>query len=252
MKLSRLTAELAIVFVCTAAHGPMAYAQTGMDPDRLASWRARLSQVNKLLATLPDAQKQTLSSGAQNLLTLAQGWNRVEEGLGKAALPQRRAPSWAGSAEEIDPDALALPVSNPSTDFLFSIMGGFTQSETSTAWCGNNVVVGFNDSGSFFESLLFGSGGMSMSGASVSTNSGASFRDIGYINPGSNPFDMLVGDPVVTCTVTPSVGGQAAATTFYYSQIFLTGSPSRPIAAVALSRSIDGGAIQPHLIFETC
>jgi hypothetical protein len=65
MKLSRFTAELAIVFVCTTAHGPVAYAQTGMDPDRLASVRARLSQVNKVLATLPDAQKQTLSSGAQ-------------------------------------------------------------------------------------------------------------------------------------------------------------------------------------------
>ena len=60
-----------------------------------------------------------------------------------------------------EPAAVSFPISNPSTDFLFSLMAGFTQSETSTAWCGNHVVVGFNDSGSFFESLLFGPGGAS-------------------------------------------------------------------------------------------
>jgi hypothetical protein len=244
MKLSKFTAGLAIVFVLTAAQGHIAYAQDGIDPDRLASLRAQLSQASKVLDALPEAQKKALSSGAQNLLTLAQGRNRVEKDLERAVLPKRRAQSWARSAEDedIDPDAFASRISNPSTDFLFSIMSGFTQSETSTAWCGNNVVVGFNDSGSFFESVLFGPGGASLSGASVSTNSGVSFRDVGYINPGLNPFNFMAGDPVVTCTVTPSTGGQAAATTFYYSQLFETGSSARPITAVALSKSTDGGA----------
>jgi hypothetical protein len=132
-------------------------------------------------------------------------------------------------------------VSNPSADFLFSVIAGFTQSETSTAWCGNNVVTGFNDSGSFFESLLFGPGGASLSGASVSSGPHGPFRDIGYINPGQNPSNFLAGDPVVTCTVTPGAGNQSA-TTFYYSQIFQTSSLTGPIAAISLSKSTDGGA----------
>ena len=86
MRLSGFSAELAVVLVLTAARVHVAQAQTGIDPDRLASVRARLSQVNKVIDTFPEAQKQTLSSGAQNLLTLAQGWNRIEEGLGRAAL----------------------------------------------------------------------------------------------------------------------------------------------------------------------
>jgi hypothetical protein len=39
-----------------------------------------------------------------------------------------------------DPAAVTFPISNPSADFLFSIMAGLTQSETSTAWCGNAKV----------------------------------------------------------------------------------------------------------------
>jgi hypothetical protein len=244
MKVSNWTARLAVAFTFTAAHGHVVYAQAGIDPERLAGLSTRLSQVNSVLDTFPDAQKETLSSGAQNLLTLAQGWNRIEKDLekAKAALKQNRAQPWAADEDAYEPAAFLSRVSNPSIDFVLSIMAGFTQSETSTAWCGNNVVVGFNDSGSFYESLLFGPGGASFSGAAVSTDSGRSFRDVGHVNAGLSPFNFLGGDPVVTCTVTPSASDRAAAITFYYSQIFETGSPAAPIAAVALSRSIDGGA----------
>ena len=49
-------------------------------------------------------------------------------------------------------------MSDLSTDFLFSVLAGFTQSETSTAWCGKNVMVGFKDSGSLPESLFLAPG----------------------------------------------------------------------------------------------
>ena len=50
-------------------------------------------------------------------------------------------------------------MSDPSTDLFFSVLTGFTQS-ASTAWCGQVVTVGFNDSGSLPESLFFGTGGL--------------------------------------------------------------------------------------------
>src|SRR5436309_10324131 len=161
MALSRFTPGLAMISVLSAAHGHLMYAQGGIDPDRLANLRARLSQVNKLLDALPDAQKKALSSGAQNLQTVAQGWNKIEEGLGKAPSRPRQAQSFLSTAEDPQPDAFVTRVSNSTADFLFSMMGGFTQSETSTAWCGNNVVAGFNDSGSLLESVNFGPGGAS-------------------------------------------------------------------------------------------
>src|SRR5262249_42818322 len=74
----------------------------------------------------------------------------------------------------------------------------------------------------------------SFSGAAVSSDKGASFRDIGFINPGPDSNNFLGGDPVVTC-----IPGE---TTFYFSQIFSAGPPNAPIAAVAISKSTDGGA----------
>jgi hypothetical protein len=126
-----------------------------------------------------------------------------------------------------------VPVSNPASDFVLSIAGGFTQSETSTAWCGDNVAVGFNDSGSLIESLLFGDGGLSLSGVANSTDRGATFHDNGFVNAGPNVFNFLGGDPVINC-----VNGS----TFYYTQLFETGTIDNPLAAVALSTSTDGGA----------
>jgi hypothetical protein len=127
-----------------------------------------------------------------------------------------------------------VPVSNPATDFLLSVAGGFTQSETSTAWCGNNVAVGFNDSGSVIESAQFGPGGLSFSGVANSSDGGNTFRDDGFVNPGPNSANFLLGDPVLNC-----VNGS----TFYYVQIFATADPTgHPLAAIALSTSTDGGA----------
>ena len=116
-------------------------------------------------------------------------------------------------------------MSDPSTDFFFSVLAGFTQSETSTAWCGKNVMVGFNDSGSLPESLFFGPGGLSFNGVALSTDQGRSFQDLGLLNPGPNFFDFLSGDPVVGCS---------NESTFYYASLFQTGSSSGPVSATRL------------------
>src|SRR5947208_10477548 len=128
-----------------------------------------------------------------------------------------------------------VPVSNPNTDIAYSAFGGFIQSETSTARCGNNVVVGFNDSGSVFETPFFfsGTGGQAFSGFAYSSNGGASFKDGGPMNPGPTDFNFLGGDPGVNC---------ADANTFFYSQIFFfVDSSFNSFAAVSVNKSTDGG-----------
>jgi hypothetical protein len=122
-------------------------------------------------------------------------------------------------------------VSNPA-QYIYSVLSGFVQSETHTAWCGNNVVVGFNDTGSRHESYLSGVGGISLNGVARSTNKGVSYTDLRYLNPGPDVNNILNGDPVLGC---------ADANTFYYSSLFETGPPTAPISAVSVSKSTDGG-----------
>ncbi len=181
--------------------------------------------------------RAALSGGALNYLQFAEAWQEIQEtfgdGISDAKLAKlqgalRNKNTVTPAIGSIGP----IPVSNSSTDFLFSVMAGFTQSETSTAWCGSGVVAGFNDSGSLFESELFGPGGVSISGAGASSDGGLSFRDVGFINPGANPFNFLSGDPVVNCS---------DASTFYFSQIGSSGSASTPTSVVFLSKSTDGG-----------
>ena len=203
-----------------------------LSPQRLAAMRSRLGEVNKVTGKLSPVQRGKLSGGAVNLLQMAENWNKIEPSLEHASITFDQ--KLATSSRSSSTSSILVPVSNPATDFLFSIMTGFTQSETSTAWCGSNVVVGFNDSGSIPESVLFGPGGVSLSGVAFSTNQGAAFRDAGFVNPGSNPANFLAGDPVLSCV---------DASTFYYAQIFETADAvGNPLTAVSLSTSTDGGA----------
>jgi hypothetical protein len=208
-----------------------AFAQ--VTPERLAGIRARMEHSKTFFQKMPaEAQRKMLSAAALNYLQIVNNADKLDkmmpdEPASKLEQPQTALLPASGHGD-------VVPVSNPATDFLLSVLGGFTQSETSTAWCGNNLTVGFNDSGSFIESMLFGPGGLSFSGAAYSTDQGGSFHDTGFVNPGPNPANFLLGDPVVKC-----VNGS----TFYYAQIFLTAdSMGHPLSAVALSTSTDGGA----------
>jgi|SRR6267378_3972860 len=201
-------------------------------PERLEAARARLAQVKAFSEGMPAKQRKMLSSGALGLLEVADKFDDVQRGLSRqqAALSSPMSqPSRVGVAL---PEIAGLhTVSDPSQD-VFSVLSGFTQSETHTAWCGNDIVVGFNDSGSFFESLVANVGGLSFNGVARSTDQGASYTDLMFLNPGSNINNFLAGDPVLGC---------ADANTFYYASIFETGPPSAPITAVSVSKSTDGG-----------
>jgi len=203
--------------------------------ERIEALRARMGQVKEFFGTLSEDERRAFSGSAQNLMHLAERWGELEEELqrpaGPSYLPSFTLP--AGPAAPLASISKELaPVSDPRTDFVTSVLAGFTQSETSTGWCGHNVVVGFNDSGSLAESTLMGPGGGSFNGVARSTDMGETFTDLGFLNPGPNFFDFLSGDPVVACT---------SENTFYYASLFETGTPANPLTAISLSRSTDGG-----------
>ena len=207
---------------------------------QIDSLKQLIKEVEKSADELPQSKRRALSSGMQNLLQLAESLSRTGKETGNE-LPllgrARSASSWQArsqqQAERAADDSDGIAVSNPDSDFVFSVLAGFTQSETSTGWCGENVVVGFNDSGSVFETFAEGEGGLSFNGYARSSDRGATFRDLGFLNPGANPSNFLLGDPVIGC---------ANANTFFYSSLFeTTDAAGRVLSAVSVSRSSDGG-----------
>jgi hypothetical protein len=230
MKLPRFPRFVAGAFTTALLASSFAVAQ--LTPAQVAATNKILQQMQSSINKLPPA-KQQLLDGYANINNLATAWQNYGMRLTD--------PTFVSRAKAITRQAMpaveggVIPVSNPSTDVAYSSFGGFTQSETSTARCGDTVVVGFNDSGSVFETPYFftGTGGESFSGSAYSTNGGASFTDIGPINPGTNTGNFLGGDPMVLCT---------SPENFYFTQIFdYDDSSGNPWAAIAINTSTDGG-----------
>jgi len=141
-------------------------------------------------------------------------------------------------------DTKNMLVNNPNEpeDFI-SRLAGSTQSEESVAWCGNNAIVGFNDSGSFVRTMFppspSPSRSLSGNGWSVSTNVGQTFTDKGILLPDPLPpgtrFLDLFGDPVVGCT---------DEVTFYFSSLatrITIVPPSGSFSGISVSKSTNGG-----------
>lgn len=215
-----------------------------VDPARFNTIKKRLAQIAATYHKFPPAV-QKMMSGTSNAAFLSAVTNRLQPQLLKAASSTRPALAQAFRAA-VAPAAVAaagttpvnpVAVSDPSTDLDFSSFLGFTQSETSTGLCGSNAVVGFNDSGSYVQTLFSGTGGIAFSGVAVSHDRGAHFQDLGPVPPGANVNNFSFGDPVIGCS-DPS--------TFYYSQLFSTCADSacnQPLTGVAVNKSGAGGDI---------
>jgi hypothetical protein len=208
--------------------------------------KALLNKSRNAISKLPAQHQKLLSSGMQRILQLAQALNddhskmaadggtiTISPSVGAAnALTSAVAP--LGTIPDEGPGA-TIRVSDPRLDFANSVSTSFTQSETSSAWCGDTVVVGYNDTGAFARTAgvnFFG--GWSFSSASYSHDGGRTFVDIGYMNPGNTFLNFIAGDPVVACT---------SPTQFYYSSIFAFGQDSSGnfFNGVAVNSSSDGG-----------
>ena len=174
-----------------------------------------------------------LSAANRNLFSLAERWPAVRARLlNGARLTSAAAPASASAGAE-------TPLTR-GTNLSKSRFSGFTQSETATAWCGHNVVIGFNDTGAEVSTLASGRG-VSMDGYAVSSDRGSTFTYMGSLSTPSDPNTFLSGDPSLEC---------ADAETLYYVSSFLNGTES--ISAVALSISHNGGQTfaQPAVVAE--
>jgi hypothetical protein len=117
------------IMMCFAG---VAAAQVGIDTshmdqiDELAThWKTELGPNSNLL-----------SGGAQIFMRLGEQWAKLKATAAALSVEQ-------GAGLKFG------PVSVP--ELSFTRFSGAVQSETSTAWCGKNAVVGFNDSGSFWQ-----------------------------------------------------------------------------------------------------
>ncbi|HEU4415143.1 MAG TPA: sialidase family protein [Candidatus Angelobacter sp.] len=195
------------------------------NPDRINAIKAKLAQISDRYSKL-SAHQRMLLDGEKRLGLSPQAVDKLAAAASAGMSITRK--QFSDMMADAQKNAGIASVSDPSTDLDFSAYDGLTQSETHTAMCGNQVVVGFNDSGSVIQSFFFGSGGLSFSGAAVSSDGGKTFHDIGFMNPGPDINNFLSGDPLLTCT---------DSTHFVYTQLFETGTGS----AVGISSSSDGG-----------
>jgi hypothetical protein len=211
------------------------FAAAQLSVEKITATNKVLQQVKATINRLPPSHRMMLD-GYSNIGHLADVWQTFGMRLADPSFAARAKITGASRAAVMAiPQAGVVAASDPSTDIAYSSFGGFTQSETSTARCGHTVVVGYNDSGSVFETPFFftGTGGQSFAGASYSTDGGATFTDIGPVNPGPEIFNFLGGDPGLNC---------ADSNTFYYTQIFdYDDSSLNPFAAVSINTSTDGG-----------
>jgi hypothetical protein len=150
--------------------------------------------------------RKFVSSALRNMFGIADRWGDLRPLLENAIAAQSSL-----SPAEV---AMAFLTGNESliTVVAFdqltpaSHLGGFTRNETSTAWCGANAMIGFNDTGSYIATA-----GQSIEGYSISTNADGTSPTFTYMGAPALAANMFMeGDPVVACN----------GTTFYYASLF--------------------------------
>lgn len=203
--------------------------------DRIKILQTNLNNAKKSYEQLPNNVKR-VAHAQRRVAHLADAVNRMASHLAKVTPGQ----PWNDDRNNEGPDENGLVrVNNPARDFRFTQFAGYTQDETAIARCGDNVVVGFNDTGSVLETLANGTAGISFSGVAASHDGGKSFRDLGSVPPAGNGTsvfnaDVLAGDPSVACSDPGN---------FYYAQNYFTFDPTinSLVNSIALSSSHDGG-----------
>jgi hypothetical protein len=221
------TIVLALAFVALS----LVRAEAGSPLDRAAAMGRVAGTFEALSRKVPPTILRKLSGGVRNYIHLAQRWKELGPAWSSARAQGLESPTaLPAGVSSFTPIAVSLPAKDLSSRFA-----GFVQSETSSAWCGSNVVVGYNDTASFFQ--VFPGESASFVGYAVSTNSGTSFRGGKTLPPVSLPAGVLlrslIGDPVVACT---------SKTNFFFSSMMLdTLNDGGQVMGVSVSSSTDGG-----------
>ncbi len=174
-----------------------------------------------------------LSQGAANVMHLADLWEKFQS-----------TPRLGGGGLGAAPVPVSHPYLKPTR------FSGGVESETSTAWCGANAVITYNDDGSLVDSnggngflTLLGIGtptqGWPFDGYANSTNANTAtptFTDQGF--PPIPTADTLnAGDPVAVC---------GSSSNFYLSDLFedlsVPGPSGYGYTEVSIQNSTNGGA----------
>ncbi len=184
-------------------------------PQGKSNGQNRLGQLLSFESKFGPSFTNKLSSGGASMFHLAkvlsdpsvmagtatpQGRMAIEKAMTRFQSKRRAIPQVAGEEAAEGHKPAAVPVNDADLDYQFTRLGGFTQSETSSAWCGDTVVAGFNDSGAFVRTVVENVGGASFTSVGVSQNRGRSFTGLPFLNPGPDPGTFLGGDPVVVCS----------------------------------------------------
>ncbi len=191
----------------------------------------------RLERRLTDGQRRQLSAATQNRFAFARQILEINPTLKNFHPVPAAATQSPHHVHRPNDDRIQMvPISSPAFDYALSRGGGFSQSDTSTAWCGRNIVTGYNDSSAVLMTLYAANGGLSFSGVAHSEDGGKTFTDLGYLDPGPSTFNFLVGNPSVAC---------ANERRFYYASMFATTVQSRtqliPKEAIGVNISNDGG-----------
>lgn len=200
--------------------------QTQSADQRLAPLDAAAAHVAALEEN-PHFRRDALFGAARNLVSMADRWSSVRPLLEQLINDSAASPGAASMEFANAFTTGGKPISKITLGA--SRYSGFTQSETSTAWCDASVVVGFNDTGSEVRTIL-GAGGVSALGYSNSTNHGGAFAYVGSPTATSNPNQAIMGEPSLAC---------ADAANFYYASIWSDNVQN--LSGVAISKSVDGG-----------
>jgi hypothetical protein len=202
--------------------------QQQVAPAAVASHKAALKKFVDAANQLSPEVRKHLSSGLQNYLRYA---TAVVNGSATKPIADgaRKTPWESGASFAGDAIAVSNPVLDPRSE-------GYTQNTTSSAWCGNSIVVGYEDTGAFLRtdpSLVFGVPN-SLDGISYSTDTGKTFKDLGSLTPGTFYANALLGDPVVTCS---------SPTHFQYASLLntLASDGISPLIGPSISFSTNGG-----------
>lgn len=193
---------------------------------------ARLDRLARHARTLESASgfdEKRLYGVARNLSAFADRWQSLRDRLD--AQSARRVQSFSREQNRVASEGAGntgvKPVSTPALDL--SRFAGFTQSQTSTAWCGSNVVTFFNDTASELRTMAV-LGGITAVGFANSRDHGHTFTYRGAPPGGANFDQTVLGSPTVACT---------DQSNFFYAAIWL--DTPNDVTGVAFAGSFDAG-----------
>ena len=203
----------------------------------------RIERVKRILQDLnkiPPRNRARLSPGLQIFMRMAAelGAANKSRPAGNRATGDVSANTLAAKLDsaEANPPAGTVWVSDPRLDFVTSGIQGFTQFQSSTAWCGDNIVVAYTDTGAALQAAALNAN-LSLDGISISKDKGQTFTDLKAILPdpsSPNNDQLLTGNSVAACS-----GDQ-----FYYASTGFSDTDCGGGSAILFSRAASGNLSQ--------